>query len=75
MKAQEIDMQEILPIIAGAQPWQYPDFKMTVAGIKWIVVGIWRPIHWLLEAMFVPPPGHEYIQESRNKAMRFIGHF
>jgi hypothetical protein len=75
MKAQEIYMQEILPIAAVAQPWQYPDLKVMVRGIKWILVGIWRPIRWLLEVIFTPPPGQEYIEESRNKVIRLIGHY
>ncbi len=68
-------MQETLPIAAGVQPYQYPDLKVMAAGTKWILVGIWRPIRWLLEAMFVRSTAQEYIEESRNKAIRLIGHF
>jgi len=68
-------MQEVLPIAAGAQPWQYPDLKVIVSGIKWILIGIWRPIRWLLEAMFVRSPAQVYIEESRSKAIRLIGPF
>ena len=69
-------MQEVLPFaIEGHRPYQIPDFKIIVSGLKWLLMSIWKPIRWFLEAMFIPPPGQKYIDESRNRAMRLIGHF
>ena len=75
MKAQEQAMQEVLPFVMGGRPYQYPDLKIIVSGMKWLLAGTWKLIRWLLEAMFTPPPGQKYIEESRNRAMRLIGHF
>ena len=69
-------MQEILPfVIEGHRQYQVADFKVIVSGLKRVLVSAWKPIRWLLEAMFVRPPGQEYIEESRNRAIRLIGHF
>lgn len=68
-------MQEISPIAIGERPNSFPERNMIGAGIKWILIGIWRPIQWLLEAMIIPHPGQKYIEESRDRARRLIGHF
>ena len=68
-------MQEILPFLPSSRPYQLPEYKVIVHGVKLLVVGVWKPIRWLLEAMFVPHPGQKYIEESRNRAIRLIGHF
>lgn len=68
-------MQESKPFINDGRPYQNPDFKTVIAGTKWVMVAVWKPVHWVLEAIFVPPPGDEYIQENRIKAMRFMGSF
>lgn len=68
-------MQEVLSFVMEGRPHQYPEIKTVVKGLKWLLVGVWRPMRWLLVAIFTPPPGHEYIEESRNKAIRLIGHF
>ena len=68
-------MQEILPFMIQAKPHVYPEIKSLAKGVKLVVVAIWKPIRWILEAIFTPHPGQQYIEESRNRAMRLIGHF
>ncbi len=67
-------MQEIIPTIAAGCPYKHFDFKIIIGGIKWVLVIVWQPIGWVLEALIVPHPGQKYIEESRNRAMQFIGH-
>ncbi len=66
-------MQETVSFLVSGRP--YPDFKVLATGVKWVLIIVWKPIRWTLEAMFLPPPGQEYIEEARNKALSHIGHF
>lgn len=68
-------MQEILPFVMQARPRYYSELKIIANALKKAVWGVWTVIRCVLEMLFTPPPGQEYIEESRNKAMRFIGHF
>ena len=67
-------MQEYLPIPYNPQPEILAIYRSMILGIRWIVVGVWTPIRWLLEAMFTPHPADQYIEETRVKAMRLVGH-
>ena len=68
-------MQEVLVIQRGAYPIILPAGRSIVSGIKWIIIGVWKPIRWLLEAMFVPHPIQRRIEENRVRAIRMLGHF
>ncbi len=68
-------MQEILPFAIQARPNLYPEVKAVGKAVKLVIVAIWKPIRWLLEAIFTAPPEQEYIEQNRVKAMRLIGHF
>lgn len=66
-------MQEILPITLKAKPIQFPELRTIISGIKWILIGVWRPVRWLLEAMLVRTTEQEYIEQKRDR-MRLICH-
>lgn len=68
-------MQELLNYVPVSRAYPYPDLKMIAAKIKWVAGGVWKPIRWLLEAMFVQHPAQRYIEESRDRLIRLIGHF
>lgn len=68
-------MQEALPInFSGSREVQLA-YRNIARGLRWIVLGLWKPIRWLLEAIFTPHPGQQYIEENRLKAIRMVGHF
>jgi hypothetical protein len=68
-------MQEILPFVIQGRSNLYPDVKAVGNAVKTVMIAIWKPIRWLLEAMFTRSPQQEYIEQNRVKAMRLIGHF
>jgi hypothetical protein len=68
-------MQEILPIVIQGRPFVYPEIKSLAKTIKVVVIAIWKPIRWVLEAIFTQHPSQQYIEENRVRAMRLIGHF
>ena len=70
---QEYIMQEVFPF--PPQPHALPDFKKIGNGMKRLLIAIWKPTRLILEALFTPPPGQKYIEESRLRAMRLTGHF
>ncbi len=49
------------------------DSKTCAAGFKRLAVSVWLRIRWILELAFAPPPGQEFIEESRMKAFRCMG--
>lgn len=67
-------MQETLPFVVN-QTYVRLEYRAIVRCLKWFVIGVCKPIRWLLEAMFARPPEQEYIEQNRIKAMRLIGHF
>ena len=67
-------MQEALPFVVNHANVRL-EYRAIVRGFKWLVIGVWKPIRWLLEAMFTRTPEQEYIEQNRVKAMRLIGHF
>lgn len=67
-------MQEVLPFTISRASVGL-DYRVIGRGLRWLVVGIWKPIRWLLEAMFTTSLQQEYIEQNRVKAMRLIGHF
>ena len=67
-------MQEVMWLGLENRPRQLVDLKVIAKGFKWLVLAIWRPISWVFEAMFVPHPWQERIEEHRNRA-RMMGHF
>lgn len=67
-------MQEVLPFAVNPANVRL-EYRAIARGLKWMFIGIWKPIRWLLEAMFTVPPEQEYIEQNRVKAMRLIGHF
>ena len=68
-------MQEILPFVMQARPHHYPELKIIAKALKKAVLGVWTAIRCVVEILFTPPPGQKYIEESRARAMRLIGHF
>ncbi|MGE3263106.1 MAG: hypothetical protein AB7K68_15095 [Bacteriovoracia bacterium] len=68
-------MQEILPFVVQNRPNLYLEVKAIARTVKVVIVAVWRPIGWLLTAIFTAPPEQEYIEQNRVKAMRLIGHF
>ena len=68
-------MQEILPFVMQARPHYYPELKIIAKALKKAVLGVWTAIRCVLEVLFTPPPGQKYIEESRDRAIRLIGHF
>lgn len=68
-------MQEILPFVVHGRPIFYPEVKAVGKALRLVIIAIWKPIRWLLEAMFTTSPQQEYIEQNRVKAMRLIGHF
>lgn len=68
-------MQEVLPVVVGHNFYPVPNFRKIGRGIIGILVTVWKPVRWLLEVMFTPHPGQQYIEENRVKAIRFVGHF
>ena len=67
-------MQEVLPFAINPASMRL-DYRAIVRGLKWLVIGIWKPVRWSLEAMFTQSPQQEYIEQNRVKAIRLIGHF
>jgi len=49
------------------------DLKTCAAVFKRIAVSVWLRVRWILELAFAPPPGQEFIEESRMKALRCMG--
>lgn len=66
-------MQEILPFVNQPHAHAYAVITFVAKPMKMVVVAIWKPIRWLLEAIFTPSPGQQYIEERRICAMRLIG--
>ena len=67
-------MQEVLPFTVNHANMRF-DYRVIGRGLKWLFIGVWKPVRWLLEAMFTQSPQQEYIEQNRVKAMRLIGHF
>ena len=66
-------MQEAIPVnFTNEMPEIY---RAIGRRLKWILVTIWNPIRWLLDAMLTEHPAQKYIDEQRAKGMRFAGHF
>jgi hypothetical protein len=68
-------MQETLSISFNSHNEIQLAYRSIARGLRWIVLGVWKPIRWLLEAMFTPHPAEKYIEENRVKAIRLVGHF
>ena len=68
-------MQEALPIGHRSPKEVHDLYRDVTHGLKWLAVGIWRPVRWLLEAMFSAHPAEKYLEENRLKAIRLVGHF
>lgn len=66
-------MQEALPFYVNYSGLRLD--RKIVQGLKWILLVVWTPIRLALDLIFTAPPGQEYIEESRLKAMRLVGHF
>lgn len=68
-------MQEALPINLNNRSDVQLAYRSIARGLKWIIVGVWTPVRWLLEAMFTQHPADRILEENRLKAIRLVGHF
>ena len=68
-------MQEALSISFNSHNEIQLAYRSIARGLRWIVLRVWKPIRWLLEAMVTAHPAQNYIEENRVKAIRLVGHF
>ena len=63
--------QRFVPASAFGYSPHYPDSKTILDGGRWVCRRVYGAVRWLFEAMLSRPPGHEHIEEARNRAICF----